>query len=125
MIDTIAIIAIDMMNTMFVSFVLVNEKSCSETARWCKCYQKQEPPVPPSVEDVGHHHDEEVLQFQVLLEDEPIEQKHDRQEDGEFYGVEKHLSILFKEIKSSTSVLENFRAASEFRCTDTTKLFLS
>ena len=71
--------------------VLVNKKARSETTGRGECNQEKEPPVPPSIEDVGHHYDEEILQLKVLLEDEPIEQKHYRQEDGELYGVEKHL----------------------------------
>ena len=71
--------------------ILFNQQTRPEAARGGEGNQEQEPPVPPSVEDVGHHHDEEILQLEVLSEDEPIEQKHYRQEDGEFYGVEKHL----------------------------------
>ena len=36
------------------------------------------------------YHDEEILQPQVPVEHEPVEQKDDRQEDREFYGIEKH-----------------------------------
>ena len=75
---------------------LFNQQTRPETARGRECNQEQESPIPPSVEDVGHHHDEEILQLEVLTEDEPIEQKHYRQEDGEFYGVEKHLSKGFR-----------------------------
>ena len=82
---------VDRLRFPWFFLVLINEKSCPETTRGSECNQKQEPPIPPPVEDVGHHHDKKVLQFQVLLEDEPIEQKHYRQEDGEFYGIKKHL----------------------------------
>ena len=70
---------------------LLDQQARSETARGSECDQEKEPPVPPSVEDVGYHYHEEILQLEVLTEDEPIEQKDYRQKDGEFYGVEKHL----------------------------------
>ena len=64
--------------------------------------QHQEPPVPPSVKDVGRRHDKEVLQFQVLSEDEPIEQKHYREENGEFQGVEKHYFLIMTNARLTT-----------------------
>ena len=71
--------------------VFVNEKTCKETAGRSECDQEKKPPVPPAIKDVGYHYNKEILQLEVLLEDEPIEQKHYRQENGELYGVEKHL----------------------------------
>ena len=57
----------------------------------------QKPPVPPAVEHIAGHRHESVLQAQLPLrlgdeavKDEPIEQKHYRQEDGELDGVEEH-----------------------------------
>ena len=47
-------------------------------------------PVPPSIKDVGRHKNDQVLLFQVPIEDEPIEQKHYLEEKGEFDGIEKH-----------------------------------
>ena len=41
-------------------------------------------PVPAAIEEVGGGHDEEVLRFQVAMEDEPVEQEHDREKYGEF-----------------------------------------
>ena len=56
-------------------------------------------PVPTAVEDIAGHHHEGVLQTQLPLrlakkpvEDEPIEQKHYRQEYRELDGVEEHIS---------------------------------
>ena len=73
----------------------VNQQSCNETTRRGECYKEKESPIPPSVEDVGYHHDEEVLQLKVLVENEPIEQEHYRQKDGELDGIERHFGLLY------------------------------
>ena len=70
--------------------VLFNGQPAGITEQRRKGKQHQKTPVPPSIKDVGGSHDKEVLQFQVPIENEPIEQKHYREENGEFYGIEKH-----------------------------------
>ena len=53
--------------------------------------QKEKTPVPPAVKQVACGHDKEVLQLQASFKHKPVEQKHDRQKDGEIDGVEQHV----------------------------------
>ena len=83
----------------------VDEQAGSIAAERSECNQEQEPPIPPSVEDVGDNHNEEIPQFQIPVEYEPVEQKDNRQENGEFYGIEQHLMQV-----SLKSVFRQIRA---------------
>lgn len=61
-----------------------------------KCSWRQEPPVPPAVEDVGGDEEEEVLGTQDArppidpLVQDPVRRENDGQEQQEFEGVEEH-----------------------------------
>ena len=63
-------------------------------------------PIPPTVKHIARHHNEGVLQPQLVLrladeavEDEPIEQKDYRQEQGELDGIEEHILLGFAAVK--------------------------
>ena len=75
----------------------LHQHPAAPRAEGCEGDKEQKPPVPPAVEHIAGHYHEGVLQAQLPLrlgdkavEDEPIEQKHYRQEDGELDGVEEH-----------------------------------
>ena len=51
--------------------------------------EDQEAPVPPAVEDVARHYDQQVLPAQ-RPEHEPVETEYYRQEDQELKRIEQH-----------------------------------
>ena len=80
-----------------LAFNPLHQHPAAPRAEGCEGDKEQKTPVPPTVEHIAGHHHEGVLQAQLVLrladksvEDEPIEQKHYRQEDGELYRIEQH-----------------------------------
>ena len=71
--------------------VFVNQQTGDKTTCRSERDEEKEPPVPPAIEYVWDYDDKQILQLQVLVENEPVEQKHYRQEYRVFYGIEKHL----------------------------------
>ena len=68
--------------------VALDEQSTAPAAQRGERDEEQEPPVPPSVEEIRNPYDEEVLHPHAAIEYQPVEQEHDGQEDGEFERVE-------------------------------------
>ncbi len=67
--------------------VPVDEKSADKAEEGREGDQEKESPVPPSIKDVGRNQDKEILQLEVLVEDEPVEQKDYRQKNRKFCGI--------------------------------------
>ena len=87
-------------------FSPLHQHSAAPRAERGKSNKQQKPPVPPAVEHITRHYNECVLQPQLVLrladeavEDEPIEQKDYRQEDGELDGVEEHIVLSLASAK--------------------------
>lgn len=70
--------------------VALDEQTAAPAAKRGEGDEEKEPPVPPSVEQIGDRHDKEVLPSQTLPENEPVEQENDGQEYRKFYRIEQH-----------------------------------
>ncbi len=67
------------------------EKQAAHISRSARQGDKAEKaPVPPSVEHIACHYNEEILP-PYRLEDKPVKQKHNRQENQKFKRIEEHL----------------------------------
>lgn len=56
--------------------VFFYQEATAPTAEGGEGDEQQETPIPEAIEKVGGGHDEEVLRFQVPVENEPVEQEH-------------------------------------------------
>lgn len=74
--------------------VFVDQEAASPAAERGEGNEKEEPPVPPAIKDIGRHDNEKVLPSYFPVEYKPVKQERYRQEDGEFQGVEKHQGCL-------------------------------
>ena len=70
---------------------MLDKQAAEKTAERGDDNKYQETPIPPSIKDITRHEDKQILPPQ-LLEDEPVEQEHYRQEDHECERVKKHIA---------------------------------
>lgn len=68
--------------------IFLYQQSARPTEQRSESNEQKEAPVPPSVKDIGRHHHKCVLPLQTAVEHKPIEQKHYRQKQKEFKGIE-------------------------------------
>jgi hypothetical protein len=69
---------------------MFNQHTTVETANGRKDNQEQESPVPPAIEDITGHYNQQVLPF-ALLEHKPVKHEHYRQKHQELKRIKVHI----------------------------------
>jgi len=60
--------------------------------------------VPPAVKQIAGNENQKVLKFEVLLGNEPIQEKYDREKYRKVYGVEEHFLIGILVLESAAKL---------------------
>ena len=66
------------------------QQAAAITAERSKHDEGKKPHIPPSVKYIGSQHDESVLQTRIPIDDEPIYEEYDGQENQKLYRGENH-----------------------------------
>jgi hypothetical protein len=65
----------------------MNFDSCEIVEQGGKYQQKHESPIPAGIEEITGNEQQEILQFQILVGNKPIEYKYQRKKNGKVDGI--------------------------------------